>query len=375
MAAPSGDGLYATLQTTAGEICFELYYTNVPQTVANFIGLAEGSRPWIDPRTTFVSQEPFYNGIIFHRVISGFMIQAGSPNGTGSDGPGYTIQDEFVPELRHDQPGRVSMANSGPDSNGGQFFITVDSTPHLDDVHSVFGNVVEGLSVVSAIANTTVDANNRPLTDITITNVLITRNGTDAQNFAVTNQGLPEVAALPLSITGNPEIKLTTGTATSSFQYVYSSTNLSDWTQDAQKYWPVPDGNWELTVSPEAKGFFRANQVVYRTVNTNLLEDVTQHHLTMTMEDGLVIQITPESDNSGRAQYGDEAEDQIVLWEWNKNHPYRMEIHVETDFPDAYVFYLYYSTPTNGRCTGYYYDSEGGWQSLGKGTFTDQDLN
>ena len=128
-AALTNDGMYATVQTTMGDVCFELYYTNTPRTVANFVSLAEGTRPWIDPRTTFVSNEPYYDGIIFHRVVTNFMIQGGCPLGNGTAGPGYSFKDEFDPSLRHDRPGMVSMANSGPDSNGGQFFITVTNTP------------------------------------------------------------------------------------------------------------------------------------------------------------------------------------------------------------------------------------------------------
>ncbi len=183
VAAPSRNGLYATMQTTMGDVCFELYYTNAPRTVANFVSLAEGSRPWIDPRTGFISNKPYYNGIIFHRVISGFMIQGGSPQGDGTDGPGYTFEDEFDSSLRHDRPGTVSMANSGFDSNGGQFFITVTNKPGLDNVHSVFGRVVEGMGVVSNIDAVATDADDRPLADVTITNVFITCNGIAAQAF------------------------------------------------------------------------------------------------------------------------------------------------------------------------------------------------
>ena len=182
VAAPSGDGMYATVQTTMGDVCFELYYTNVPRTVANFVSLAEGTRPWLDPRDGFVKNDPYYNGIIFHRVITNFMIQCGSPKGTGTDGPGYRFSDEFDPSLRHDRPGIVSMANSGPDSNGGQFFITVKNTDWLDDVHSVFGVVVGGMDVVSNIAAVAVTGN-IPLVDVVITNVFITRNGSAAQAF------------------------------------------------------------------------------------------------------------------------------------------------------------------------------------------------
>lgn len=182
-AAPTNSGMYATLQTTMGDICFELYHARVPRTVANFVSLAEGTRPWIDPRNGFISREPYYNDIIFHRVIDNFMIQCGSPKGTGSDGPGYTFQDEFDPSLRHDHPGIVSMANSGPNRNGGQFFITVKNTQWLDDKHTVFGSVVEGMNIVSNISAVAVEENAKPLDDIVITNVFITRNGASAQVF------------------------------------------------------------------------------------------------------------------------------------------------------------------------------------------------
>jgi peptidyl-prolyl cis-trans isomerase A (cyclophilin A) len=269
VAAPVDDGMYATLQTTLGDVCFELYYTNVPRIVANFVSLAEGTRPWIDPRTTFVSKEPYYNGLTFHRVIAGFMIQGGSPKGDGSDGPGYSFEDEFDLALRHDRPGMVSMANSGPDSNGGQFFITVANTDWLDDVHSVFGSVVEGMDIVSNIASVAVDANDKPLTDVVITNVFITRNGTNALSFAVTNQALPEVSAIPMTING---LGLVTGTATSIYQYVYLSTNLSDWSEGASDYWPEPNGDWNLTASGEPREYFHANRVVY-TPDTNVVSE------------------------------------------------------------------------------------------------------
>ena len=182
-AAPTNEGMYATLQTTMGDVCFELYYTNVPHTVANFVSLAEGTRPWIDPRTTFISNEPYYDDLIFHRVITNFMIQGGCPLGNGSSGPGYSFEDEFDPTLRHNQPGVVSMANSGPNSNGGQFFITLVNTDWLDDKHSVFGNVVEGMDVVYDIEAVATNAASRPLVDVVITNAFITRNGTNALAF------------------------------------------------------------------------------------------------------------------------------------------------------------------------------------------------
>ncbi len=127
----------ATIETNRGAIKLELYEAQVPNTVANFVKLAE---------------DGFYDGLTFHRVIADFMVQAGCPNGTGTGGPGYTFEDEFVAELRHDGPGVLSMANAGPNTNGSQFFITHVPTPWLDGKHSVFGKVLEGQDIVDAIA-------------------------------------------------------------------------------------------------------------------------------------------------------------------------------------------------------------------------------
>ncbi|MBI4436176.1 MAG: peptidylprolyl isomerase [Candidatus Omnitrophica bacterium] len=147
-----------TLKTTKGEIGAELYPKEAPKTVENFLTLA---------------RKGFYNGIIFHRVIPKFMLQTGDPTGTGMGGPGYTFKDEFSPNLRHDRPGVLSMANAGPDTNGSQFFITEVPTPWLDDHHSVFGRVTEGMEVVHAIANVKRDAQDKPLEPIRIEEIVI----------------------------------------------------------------------------------------------------------------------------------------------------------------------------------------------------------
>ena len=150
----------AVIETSKGRIVIELYKDEAPQTVANFIKLAKSG---------------FYNGLLFHRVIPGFMIQTGDPQGDGTGGPGYTFQDEFSPNLRHDGPGVVSMANRGPNTNGGQFFITLAPTPHLDDRHSVFGEVVSGIDVVRKIGGTPINGRDRPRTDIVIRTLTIER--------------------------------------------------------------------------------------------------------------------------------------------------------------------------------------------------------
>jgi len=168
-------GTYAIMETTLGTITIELYEKEAPKTVANFIGLAEGTKEFTDLKTGQKAKRPFYNGIIFHRVIPGFMIQGGDPTGTGRGGPGYKFEDEFSPSLRHDKPGRLSMANSGPGTNGSQFFITVAPTPHLDNRHTIFGQVVEGQDVATKISQVAKDGQDRPLNDMVMTKVTIKR--------------------------------------------------------------------------------------------------------------------------------------------------------------------------------------------------------
>jgi peptidyl-prolyl cis-trans isomerase A (cyclophilin A) len=168
-------GVYAQFITSEGNFTVRLFEQEAPKTVANFTGLAEGTKEWTDPRTNKKVKQPYYDGIIFHRVIDGFMIQGGDPLGQGIGGPGYNFADEFHPKLRHNKAGILSMANRGPNTNGGQFFITLGPTPHLDDRHSVFGEVVEGLDVIKKIGSTQTDARDRPVKDVVITSVKIER--------------------------------------------------------------------------------------------------------------------------------------------------------------------------------------------------------
>ena len=166
------DQVAATLQTSKGAIEVELYGDRAPRTVDNFVRLATGSREWTDPETgDTVTGTPLYEDVLFHRVIDGFMIQTGDPTGTGRGGPGYMFDDEFHEELRHDGPGVLSMANSGPDTNGSQFFITLEATPHLDDRHSVFGQVTAGLNVVRDIGSVETDGDDRPVDPVALESV------------------------------------------------------------------------------------------------------------------------------------------------------------------------------------------------------------
>jgi peptidyl-prolyl cis-trans isomerase A (cyclophilin A) len=166
----------AEFVTSEGNFTIRLYDTEAPNTVANFVGLAEGSKEWTDPRTNAKVTQPYYNGTIFHRVIDGFMIQGGDPLGQGIGGPGYNFADEFHPSARHGKAGILSMANRGPNTNGGQFFITLGPTPHLDDRHSVFGEVVSGMDVVKKIGSTPTGDRDRPLKDVVIQAVRIERS-------------------------------------------------------------------------------------------------------------------------------------------------------------------------------------------------------
>jgi len=153
-------GTYAHFETSLGNFTIELFEEQVPKTVGNFVTLAEKN---------------FYNGVVFHRVIDGFMIQGGDPTGTGRGGPGYQFADEFHPKLRHTSDGILSMANAGPNTNGSQFFITLAPTPHLDNRHAVFGKVVEGMDVVKKIGKTPTKAGDRPVTDVVMKTVRIER--------------------------------------------------------------------------------------------------------------------------------------------------------------------------------------------------------
>ena len=165
----------AHFDTTLGKFTAELFEDKTPKTVANFAGLAEGSKEWTHPKTKVKSKTPYYDGIVFHRVIAGFLIQGGDPLGLGHGGPGYNFEDEFHPSLRHDRIGILSMANAGPNTNGSQFFVTLGPTPHLDRRHTVFGAVIDGLHVVEQIGLTKTDGQDRPVTPVVMNKVTIER--------------------------------------------------------------------------------------------------------------------------------------------------------------------------------------------------------
>ena len=165
----------AIMETTLGTIEIKLFVKEAPKTVTNFIQLAEGTTSWKNPFTGADEKRPYYDGLQFHRVIPGFMIQGGCPKGDGTGGPGYKFADEFHPALRHNAPGILSMANAGPGTNGSQFFITCGPTPHLDNRHSVFGQVTSGLDIVDKIVNVPTGPGDKPRTPVSIKTVRIVR--------------------------------------------------------------------------------------------------------------------------------------------------------------------------------------------------------
>jgi peptidyl-prolyl cis-trans isomerase A (cyclophilin A) len=174
--APRSGDVLARIDTDLGRIQVRLFGDKAPRTVANFVGLAEGSKSWRDPRTGQTVRRPLYEGIPFHRVVAGFAIQAGDPAGDGSGDPGYTIPDEIHPALRHDRPGVLTMANRGPNTGGSQFMITLRALPFLDGRHTIFGEVVAGMDVVEAIARLPVDARHQPRTAVRIRKIDIQRS-------------------------------------------------------------------------------------------------------------------------------------------------------------------------------------------------------
>ena len=176
LAITPGQQLFAAINTSQGAIKVQLFYDKAPVTVANFVGLAEGKIEWLDPRDGQIKKNaPLYNGVVFHRIIKGFMIQGGDPKGDGTGGPGYKFQDEISPDLKFDSAGLLAMANSGPNTNGSQFFITHAPTEWLDGKHTIFGKVIEGLDVVDKIANTPTDTEGKPNIDIVINELTIIR--------------------------------------------------------------------------------------------------------------------------------------------------------------------------------------------------------
>jgi cyclophilin family peptidyl-prolyl cis-trans isomerase len=261
----AANGIFADFRTSLGLFTCELDYSEAPRTVANFMALATGQRAWVDPRTGAPNNSPFYDGLTFHRVIGGFMNQSGSRNGQGTDGPGFAVLDEFSALLRHDSAGVLSMANSGPDSNGAQFFVTAAPTPHLDGVHSVFGRVVEGLDVVMSINGVQTDASDRPLEPVILERVEIRRVGAEAEAFDIHAQELPAVGRIGVYFSragGSTELAFTHGANAS--VAVAESADLAEWTVTQMGIHLAEETAEVMTLPGDARsGFYGVTQVQY----------------------------------------------------------------------------------------------------------------
>lgn len=173
--AKKGKDMIAVFETNKGTFKIKLFADKAPKTVENFVGLAEGTKEYKDPKSGKMTKGKYYDGLVFHRVIPNFMIQGGDILGNGTGGPGYTFGDEIVPELKHSKPGILSMANAGPGTNGSQFFVTVAATPWLDGKHTVFGEVTEGMDIVNAISMARTQPGDRPVEPIVINHLKIER--------------------------------------------------------------------------------------------------------------------------------------------------------------------------------------------------------
>lgn len=331
------NGLYAVFTTSMGEITCRLDYERAPLTCANFVGLAEGTRRWIDPHRGSITNGTYYDGLTFHRVIDGFMIQGGCPLGTGTSGPGYAFPDEFNAELRHDRPGILSMANSGPGSNGSQFFITLNPTPHLDDKHSIFGDVVLGTNVVSAIGSVVTDANDKPLSPVIMEQVNILRIGAEAEVFSPSAEPLPQIEPLSIAIEkGLSGLQIEAGADAASEWKVYSSTNIVDWVLQDARYWTNVVALAAVTVPTNSSSmFFKAAQVSYSNVQRHF-----EHAAGRTFsfrQDAYLLEFSPAVGGGGSCNL---LGDSFVIVDWAEwmNMPYRNEIYFQTDAAGAWHF-------------------------------------
>jgi cyclophilin family peptidyl-prolyl cis-trans isomerase len=283
--------IFADFTTSKGTFSCQLDFTNAPRCVANFVGLATGQRAWLDLNTGRARNDPFYDGVTFHRVITNFMVQAGSPNGLGTDGPGYAFPDEFNPALVFTNFGVLAMANSGTNSNGAQFFVTVAPFTSGNNTYSIFGRLVAGSNTVYTINHVATDSNDKPLTNVVIQQVAIRRVGPAAEAFDINAYNLPLVSNPPLQIAkGTGQMILTLTNRIFSDNRWFVGTNLSSLAP-----WKVTALGVEITNTPAttnvtnpsafAQKFYRHAQVVYPS-STFAPKNVYGKKLTMVFTQG-----------------------------------------------------------------------------------------
>jgi cyclophilin family peptidyl-prolyl cis-trans isomerase len=361
------EGLYAAFETSMGSFTCQLHYAEAPLTCANFVGLAEGSQAYMCPTSGAVKAGSYYDGLIFHRVITNFMIQGGCPLGTGGSGPGYAFPDEFTNTLRHASAGVLSMANSGPQSNGSQFFITTVATPHLDDVHSVFGSVVDGMAVVRAIESTPV-ISNRPVTDVVMHSVRIVRIGAAAEAFSVTNQPLPVVSPLSIDLEVD-STRVVVSCVHSNYVEIkpFRSEDLGSWQLITSVYNSMSDQVWRVQEADgKTQQFYRGAQIDYPLAMSGSITNVVGKHLVFTNgAETFDFRLTGE--NTGTSTIlGDPCE--VNYWTWNVL-PNGYEFVVWSLLGDSATYIFRYVEINDYRGSGrwwmHYYNNNN-WYSYGK---------
>ena len=322
-AEAQANGIYADFTTSMGSFTCRLEYAIAPKAVANFIGLATGQRPWLDLRTGAVRSNAFYEGLTFHRVIPAFMIQGGSPNGLGTDGPGYVFPDEISPALQFDGPGMLAMANSGTNSNGAQFFVTVTNTAWLNHGYTIFGVLVGGSNVVNAIDRVATDANNKPLADVVLQHVGIRRVGAAAQAFDIHTANLPAVNRSPLRIaSGNGHATLTFTNQLYAANHLFASTNLTTWADlDLGIEVTPPFANVATRPTTLPREFFRFAQVLYPS-STFAPRSLVGRTLTLRFTNGLTVTIAFNASGAGTYTLSAGPPGVVTGYTWNQA-PYR----------------------------------------------------
>ncbi|MDF7798075.1 peptidylprolyl isomerase [Pontiellaceae bacterium B1224] len=363
-AAELTNGLYAAFDTTMGSFTCRLDYAEAPLTCANFVGLAEGSQHWVSTDGA-VRSDPFYDGLIFHRVIDGFMIQGGCPLGNGTGGPGYAFPDELVPTADYySNAGILVMANSGTDSNGSQFFITLVSHPSFDDVskYMVFGEVAGGMNVVSSIGSVATDASDRPLTNVVMRSVEILRIGAEAEAFSPLDEPLPKVTPLALTLSGD----VTAGTSNQCEQLIYSSPNLINWTLAGENYSPTAGEDISLAVSTNhACRFYRGAQVFYPQAST-WFSNLEGKSISFTKGTN-TFEFCPAANGLGTCTIAG-TPDTLSYWEEWTTEPYVSDVVFKPSGFNAFRFIR----PRSGAYSGYQY-SAFGWQYTGLWEFSDKE--
>jgi cyclophilin family peptidyl-prolyl cis-trans isomerase len=346
------NGIYAEFNTSMGSFTCRLDHVLAPIACANFMGLATGTRPWLDARSGLAKTNPYFNGTIFHRVATGFVNQAGTRNGVSSEGPGYTFTDEFT-TLKHQGFGVLSMANSGPDSNGSQFFITMVTRTNLDNVHTVFGHVYGGSNVVYAI-NQVATTNERPLTNVVINNVVIQRVGAAAQAFDVHAQGLPWVTDVSLNIQNVvTNLILTYSNQIYADNRLYASTNLVTWQGQNRGIETASPVSTTIPVSPlAAAAFFRLVQIQYPPA-VYTPRNVLDHTLTINFSGGAILVAAFNSVGTGTYTFNGGAPQNIVGYTWIQDaYRGRFRPLVLQNFNSVLELHLDYDAASSGTFKG-----------------------